>query len=87
MDTEDALSGVPIHLHHGSPLPSEAIYSSKEELYTSIQAWAAQHHYAFMIGRSKKTNNGPRIKIFYNCDRHVPPPSDNHPQKHLQDRR
>ena len=23
------------------PLPPEAIYSSKEELYTSIQAWAA----------------------------------------------
>ncbi|RKF60029.1 hypothetical protein OnM2_055060 [Erysiphe neolycopersici] len=69
------------------PLPPEVIYSSKEELYTSILAWAAQHHYAFMIGRSKKINNGRRIKIFYNCDRYGPPPSDNHPQNHLQDRR
>ena len=36
------------------PLPPEAIYSSKEELYTSIQAWAAQHYYAFRIERSTK---------------------------------
>ena len=32
------------------PLPPEAIYSSKEELYTLIQTWAAQYHYAFRIG-------------------------------------
>jgi hypothetical protein len=69
------------------PLPQEAIYSSKEELYTAIQAWAAQHNYAFTIGRSKKINNSPRIKIFYNCDRYGPPPPDNHPAKHLQDRK
>jgi hypothetical protein len=44
------------------PLPLEAIYSSKEELYTAIQAFAAQHHYAFTIGRSKKINNGLRCQ-------------------------
>ena len=32
------------------PLPPEAIYSSNEELYTAIQAFAAQHYYAFTIG-------------------------------------
>jgi hypothetical protein len=69
------------------PLPPEAIYSSREELYSSIQAWAAQHHYAFMIGRSNKINKGPRMKIFYNCDRYGPPPPDNHPAKHTQDRK
>lgn len=62
------------------PLPPEAVYSSKEELYAAIQAFAAQHYYAFRIGRSKKINNGPRTKIFYNCDRCGPPPPDNHPQ-------
>ena len=69
------------------PLPPEAIYSSKEELYGAIQVFAAQHHYAFMIGRSNKINNGPRIKIFYNCDRYGLPPPDNHPQNRLQDRK
>src|SRR6266536_1132612 len=64
------------------PLPPEAMYSSKEELYTSIQTWAAQHHYAFCIGRSKKINN--RTKITYNCDRCGPPPPKNHPHNHPQ---
>ena len=50
------------------PLPPEATYSSKEELYTSIQAWAAQYYYAFRIQRSTKLNNGSRIKITYSCD-------------------
>jgi hypothetical protein len=62
------------------PLPPEAIYNSKEELYTSIQAWAAHYHYAFRIGRSNKINKGPKIKIFYNCDRCGPPPLESHPQ-------
>ena len=69
------------------PLPPEALYSSKEELYTSIQAFAAQHSYAFRIGRSNKINNGPRSKIFYNCDRCGPPPPENHPQRSLQARK
>jgi hypothetical protein len=68
------------------PLPPEAIYSSKEELYTSIQAWAAQHYYAFRIRRSTKIHSGSRTKITYNCDRCGPPPPEIHPQKHLHAR-
>ena len=56
------------------PPPLEAIYSSKEELYTSIQAWATQYGYAFSIGRSKKI--GFRTKIFYNYDRYGLPPQE-----------
>jgi hypothetical protein len=66
------------------PLPPEAIYSSKEELYTAIQSFVAQHHYAFTIRRSRKINNSPRTKIIYNCDRYGLLLSENHPQKHLQ---
>ena len=69
------------------PLPLEAIYSSKDELYSSIQAWAAQHYYAFRIGRSNKIHQGPRIKIFYNCDRCRPAPLDNYPQNYPQARK
>jgi hypothetical protein len=69
------------------PLPPEAIYSSKEELYTSIQAWAAQHHYAFCIRRSIKIHTSPRIKITYNYDRYGLLPPENYPQKYLQARK
>jgi hypothetical protein len=69
------------------PLPPEAIYSSKEELYASIQAWAAQYHYAFCIGRSKKIGNSPRTKIIYNCDRYGPLPPTNHPKNYTQARK
>jgi hypothetical protein len=78
---------LPVEAPPSMPLPPEAIYSSKEELYTSIQAWAAQYHYAFRIGRSKKIHNGPRTKIIYNCDRCGPPPPVNHPQNYLQARK
>jgi hypothetical protein len=69
------------------PLPPEAIYSSKQELYTSIQAWAAQYHYAFRIERSKKINNSTRTRILYSCDRAGPVPPINHSQHSLQDRK
>jgi hypothetical protein len=69
------------------PPPPEAIYSSKEELYTLIQAWAAQHRYAFCIARSKRISNSPRTKIIYNCDRYGPPLSLDHPQDSLQARK
>jgi hypothetical protein len=69
------------------PLPPEAIYSSKEELYALIQAWAAQHYYAFRIRRSSKINNSPRIRITYNCDRCGPPPPKNHPQNYIYARK
>ena len=69
------------------PLPPEAIYSSKEELYTSIQAWAAPYHYAFHILQSKKINNGLRTRILYGCDWAGPPPPEKHPQSYLQDQK
>ena len=69
------------------PLPPEAIYSSKEELYTTIQAWAAQHHYAFSIRWSKKIKDGPKSKIIYNCDRHGPPPPNDYPRRYIQARK
>jgi hypothetical protein len=68
------------------PLATEAIYSSKEELYTSIQAWTAQHHYAFRIERSTKIQNGRRTKILYSCARAGQAPPVSHPQKSLPDR-
>ncbi|CAG8971729.1 hypothetical protein HYALB_00007209 [Hymenoscyphus albidus] len=100
MDVQLSLSPLPLHSpeqplepasadatpHTSMPLPPEAIYSSKEELYTSIQAWAAHHCYAFRIGRSTKIHGGPRTKITYNCDRYGLPPSEKHPQQHLQAR-
>jgi hypothetical protein len=69
------------------PLPPEATYSSKEELYTSIQTWAAQHHYAFSISRSAKINKGVRTRILYSCDRYGRPPPANHPERSLQPRK
>jgi hypothetical protein len=69
------------------PLPPEATYSSKEELYALIQAWAAQHHFAFRIKRSKKINNGVRTRILYSCDHAGLVPPANHPQNSLQDRK
>jgi hypothetical protein len=69
------------------PLPPEATYSSREELYASIQAWAAKHHYAFRIERSTKIDNSIRTRILYSCDRAGPAPPANHPQHSLQDRK
>ena len=61
------------------PPPPEAIYSSRDELYSLIQAWATQHQYAFIVGRSNKIHKSPRIKVFYNCDRYGPIPSKKPP--------
>ncbi len=71
------------------PLPPEAIYSSQKELYTSIQAWAAQYHYAFRIERSKKIHNGIRTKVLYSCDRagRVPPQSSLHRKRQTATRK
>lgn len=69
------------------PLPPEAIYALKEELYTSIQAWAAQYHFAFCVERSKKINNSMRTRILYSCDRAGPAPPTKHTRNSLQDRK
>jgi hypothetical protein len=65
------------------PLPPEAIYSSKEELYTLIQAWTVQHNYAFYIGQFTKISNSSRVKITYNCNYYGPLLPKNHPQGYL----
>jgi hypothetical protein len=64
------------------PLPPKNIYRSKEELYTSIQAWATQYNYAFQIGRLNKLNNN-RVKVFYTCDCTRSRPLPEHPKIHL----
>jgi hypothetical protein len=69
------------------PLPPEAVYSSKAELYTAIQTFAAQYNYAFSISRSTKVHRGARTRIVYSCDRYSQPPPANHPQKSLHDRK
>lgn len=68
------------------PLPPESFYTSKEALYTSIQAWAAQYCYAFTIGRSKKIGSGSRTKIIYTCDRYGSVPPEKHPHNRLRTR-
>jgi hypothetical protein len=35
------------------PLPPEHFYAIEEEMFTSIQAWAARYKYAFRHGQSK----------------------------------
>ncbi|KAI0995559.1 hypothetical protein K3495_g12619 [Podosphaera aphanis] len=57
------------------PLSPEAVSKSRDELYSSIQAWASRYLFAFRIERSKKINNGVRTRIIYSCDRarEVPP--------------
>jgi hypothetical protein len=91
MDALLSLSPLPLQSPEPSsltsmPLPPEATYSSKEELYASIQAWAVQHRYAFRIERSTKIYNTERTRIQYSCDRTGLAPPANHPQKSLQDR-
>jgi hypothetical protein len=86
LETRPLLSPPLLPLTSTTILPPEARYNSKDELYSSIQAFAAQHNYAFCIGRSNKINKGPRIKIFYNCDRYGSPPPQNHPHHSLHTR-
>jgi hypothetical protein len=51
------------------PLPPEATYSSEDDLFQSIQAWAKQNRYCFRVAWSKKVCNGLRKKICYQCNR------------------
>jgi hypothetical protein len=67
--------------------PPAAVYNSQDELYQSIQAWAAQHNYAFRVGRSKLIGTSLRKKINYNCDRCGQPPAENNSDKHLEARK
>ena len=82
MDSQLSLSPLPVLAEAtqptSMPLPPEAIYNSKEELYTAIQAFAARYNYAFCISRSTKAH-GSRTRIVYSCDRYGLPPPENHP--------
>ena len=69
------------------PLPPEAVLKSRDELYSSIQAWASRHLYAFRIERSKKINNRVRTRITYSCHRAGEVPSEKHPKISPQDRK
>jgi formylmethanofuran dehydrogenase subunit E len=50
------------------PLPPETFYTTEDELFEDIQAWAKEHKYAFRKLRSKPISNT-RKKIIYICDR------------------
>lgn len=54
-------------------LPPEREYGSREALHAAINAWAAPRGYAFVTGKSKKTESGRRI-VFFSCDRGGAPP-------------
>ncbi len=77
----------PAQTRTGMPAPPEATYQSQDQLYTAIQAWAAQHRYAFRIGRSYTTNKSSRKRIYYECDRCGPIPPRDHPQGRPQARK
>ena len=61
------------------PLPPADFYASEGEMWTAIQAWAAQHKYAFRVGRSNVVNKH-RKKLLYQCDRCGPLPVENRPR-------
>jgi hypothetical protein len=65
------------------PLPPENFYATENEMWTDIQAWAAQHRYAFRIGRSN-TIGKDRKKVFYQCDCCGPLPVENRPRDDLR---
>ncbi|KAJ0127576.1 Uncharacterized protein HZ326_29318 [Fusarium oxysporum f. sp. albedinis] len=49
-------------------MPPEGQYSSREELVTAINAWAAPRGYAFSVKSSVVTPSG-RTRVIYSCDR------------------
>ncbi|KAL9563956.1 hypothetical protein ACKAV7_011991 [Fusarium commune] len=61
------LIGVPIPFPDDA-MPPEGQYSSREELVTAINAWAAPRGYAFSVKSSVVTPSG-RTRVIYSCDR------------------
>jgi hypothetical protein len=61
------------------PLPPEDFYTTEDELFNAIQAWAKQHKYAFRILRSKPIGKS-RKKITYSCTRCGDKPVMNRPE-------
>ncbi|KAL9560859.1 hypothetical protein ACKAV7_015022 [Fusarium commune] len=60
------LIGVPIPFPDDA-MPPEGQYSSREELVTAINAWAAPRGYAFSVKSSVVTPSG-RTRVIYSCD-------------------
>lgn len=54
-------------------LPPEGEYGSRDALHAAINAWTGPRGYAFVTGKSKKTESGRRI-VFFSCDRGGTPP-------------
>jgi hypothetical protein len=50
------------------PLPPQDFYTTKDELFNAIQAWAKEHKYAFRIGRSTSISDSWK-KYTYFCTR------------------
>lgn len=67
------LSTPPVKQFPDDCLPPEGEYSSRDALYTAINLWAAARGYAFVTGKSRKTQNGRRL-VTYVCDRGGEPP-------------
>uniref|UniRef100_A0A8H7K5T0 MULE transposase domain-containing protein n=1 Tax=Bionectria ochroleuca TaxID=29856 RepID=A0A8H7K5T0_BIOOC len=63
-------------------LPPERDYGSREALHTAINAWAAPRGYAFVTGKSKKTESGRRI-VFFSCDRGGAPPNSSNARRRM----
>jgi hypothetical protein len=61
------------------PLPPVDFYTTQEELFNSIQAWAKQHKYAFRVGRWKPIGKH-RKKYTYFCTCCGPKPIIDRPQ-------
>jgi hypothetical protein len=64
------------------PLPPEDFYTTQEELFNSIQAWAKQHKYTFRIGQWKPVGKHQK-KYTYVCTRYRPKPIMDCPQHDL----
>lgn len=65
------------------PLPPKDFYTTQEELFASIQAWAKQHKYSFRIGRSKTIGKHWK-KYYYICTCCGPKPIIDRPQNDPQ---
>jgi hypothetical protein len=48
-------------------MPPKDFYATEAEMFNDIQAWLAQHAYAFQKGRSRQISKN-CIKVVYKCD-------------------
>jgi hypothetical protein len=64
------------NIEHHMPVPPEEVYETQNDLWQSIQDWAASNGYCFRIGRSKQVSKTAK-KYHYVCDRSGKPPTVN----------